>query len=114
MINFICIIKFTKKWSKEGRTISKKNDTNYNKNLTRKSSDYIFVVTICYGVMVCLIYLLSHFVKFIDFGDGMYYMTLVAVMYNYFILVAVERTANEVKLLEVSRNGGRKHDNRKN
>ena len=36
-------LKFITKWSKEGKTGNRKADKNYNKNSTRKASEFIFL-----------------------------------------------------------------------
>lgn len=58
-INGLGFTKLTIKWSKEGKTGFKKMDKNYNKNLTRKSSDTLLIINIVYYLVLCFDILLD-------------------------------------------------------
>lgn len=112
--NFYEFIMFMMKWSKEGRTISKKCDSNYNKNLTRKSSDYIFFMVIAYGIMVCLPFFTNIFIKDYAYDVSTIFAQCMAfVVCNVALFYVVDRTSNEVIRLEKDRKDGRRYGNKK-
>ena len=99
-INMLGFLLFTNKWCREGKTGIKKADKSYSKNLTRKPSDFIFIILVAYYLVVCLINIIDIFYKgyMYDFGIILG-LLIIAFGCNIVSAYIVERTANEVSIL---------------
>lgn len=99
-ITMLGYLLFVAKWSKEGRTNFRKLDKDYNKNFTRKSSEYIFMMVVAYFIVICGSVIVSIFIKdfMYDFGTtlGLYSISIIC---NIVSLMIVDRTSKEVDLL---------------
>ena len=99
-INMVGFLIFVIKWSREGKTGIKKADKNYNKNLTRKASDYIFLLLVAYYLIVCGVIIIGFFYDNYMYDSGtLLSMLSVAFVCNFTALLVVERTSQEIKVL---------------
>ena len=71
--------KFTKKWSIEGRTWSRKNDNDPKKRLTKNYSDTIFVIVGFLGIILCVV----------SFFENIFSQNYIAFLIAYIISVVV-------------------------
>lgn len=71
--------KFTKKWSIEGRTWSRKNDNDPKKRLTKNYSDTIFVIVGFLGIILCIV----------SFFESIFAKNYIALLIAYIISVVV-------------------------
>lgn len=97
-------VMFTDKWSKEGLTTYRKLDKNWNKNLTRKTSETIFFSLIVYTLIVCAIILITTITPQVA-ENNVWYITLVilTIILDVILLYSVDKTAREVKELEIKK-----------
>lgn len=99
-INMLGYLLFMMKWSKEGKTGIKKADKNYNKNLTRKPSEFIFTMVVAYYLLICVVVIAGIFIKDFMYEFGVVLgVLLVAFIWNFISLYIVNRTAKEVSML---------------
>lgn len=54
---------FIMKWSKEGKTGNRKIDKSYDKNLTRKSSKFIFFMVVAYYLVIYICVIADIWIK---------------------------------------------------
>ena len=101
---------FITKWSKEGKTGNRKIDKSYDKNLTRKSSEFIFFMVVAYYLVICIWVIANIWIKdfMYQFGTilGLFGM---AFIWNFLSLAIVDRTSKEVELIL---KGGKKNGNK--
>ena len=103
-------VKFIDKWSKEGKTGNRRMDMNYDKNLTRKTSEYIFIVVVAYVLVMCLTVVASIWIKgFMYESSTLFAMLASTIVWTFALLLAVERTSNEVEQIL---KGGKKNGNK--
>lgn len=109
-LNMLGYLMFITKWSREGKTGNRKIDKNYDKNLTRKSSEFIFFMVVAYYLIICLCVIAGIWIKdfMYQFGSilGMF---IVALICNFLSLEIVDRTSKEVEILL---KGGKKNGNK--
>lgn len=109
-LNMLEYLMFITKWSREGKNGNSKIDKNYNKNLTRKSSEFIFFMVVAYYLIICLRVITGIWIK-----DFMYQfcsilgMFSVAIICNFLSLGIINRTSKEVEILL---KGGMKNGNK--
>lgn len=87
-LNMLGYLMFITKWSKEGKTGNRKIDKSYDKNLTRKSSEFIFFMVVAYYLVICICVIADIWIK-----DFMYQFG------NLLSLAIVDRTSKEVELI---------------
>lgn len=99
-LNMLGYLMFITKWSKEGKTGNRKIDKSYDKNLTRKSSEFIFFMVVAYYLVICICVIADIWIKdFIyQFGTilGLFGMSFI---WNFLSLAIVDRTSKEVELI---------------
>ena len=99
-LNMFGYLKFITKWSKEGKTGNRKADKNYNKNLTRKSSEFIFFMVVAYYLVICICVIADIWIKdfMYEFGTilGLFSIAFIC---NFLSLAIVDRTMKEVELI---------------
>ena len=99
-LNMIGTTYFIDFWSKEGKTRFRKLDKKRDKNLTRKSSEFIFLLTIAQAMVISLVFIAEFVIK--EFSKqfptimGIFIMTMVFLV---IILMIVERTFKEVDII---------------
>ena len=80
------------------------------KNLTRKSSEFIFFMVVAYYIVICICVIADMWIKDFmhEFGTilGLFSM---AFIWNFFSLAVVDRTMKEVELIL---KGGKKNGNK--
>ena len=107
MLGYLMIIS---KWSREGKTGNRKIDRSYEKNLTRKSSEFIFFMVVAYYIVICICVIADMWIKDFmnEFGTilGLFSM---AFIWNFLSLAVVDRTMKEV---EIILKGGNKNGNK--
>ena len=111
-INMLGFLLFTNKWCREGKTGIKKADKSYSKNLTRKPSDFIFIILVAYYLVVCLINIIDIFYRGYKYDFGIILaLFIIAFGCNIVSAYTVERTANEINLLLKGdrKNGSKRH-----
>lgn len=91
---------FIMKWSKEGKTGNRKIDKSYDKNLTRKSSEFIFFMVVAYYLVIYICVIADIWIKdfMYQFGTilGLFGMSFI---WNFLSLAIVDRTMKEVELI---------------
>lgn len=98
----ICgIVMFVHKWSKEGITPYRRLDRNNEKNITRKTSDSLFLLLVSYIFVVCFIFILKMFSS-LDYGDYLAIVNLTIVC-DLTMLYWVDKTINQVAIIEKSK-----------
>lgn len=109
-LNMLGYLMFITKWSKEGKTGNRKIDKSYDKNLTRKSSEFIFFMVVAYYLDICICVIADIWIKdfMYQFGTilGLFGM---AFIWNFLSLAIVDRTSKEVELIL---KGGKKNGNK--
>ena len=109
-LNMLGYLMFITKWSKEGKTGNRKIDKSYDKNLTRKSSEFIFFMVVAYYLVICICVIADIWIKdfMYQFGTilGLFSM---AFIWNFLSLAIVDRTMKEVELIL---KGGKKNGNK--
>ena len=99
-LNMLGYLMFITKWSKEGKTGNRKIDKSYDKNLTRKSSEFIFFMVVAYYLVICICVIADIWIKdfMYQFGTilGLFSM---AFIWNFLSLAIVDRTSKEVELI---------------
>lgn len=109
-LNMLGYLMFITKWSKEGKTGNRKIDKSYDKNLTRKSSEFIFFMVVAYYLVICICVIADIWIKdfMYQFGTilGLFSM---AFIWNFLSLAIVDRTSKEVELIL---KGGKKNGNK--
>ncbi len=109
-LNMLGYLMFITKWSKEGKTGNRKIDKSYDKNLTRKSSEFIFFMVVAYYLVICICVIADIWIKdfMYQFGTilGLFSM---AFIWNFLSLAIVYRTSKEVELIL---KGGKKNGNK--
>lgn len=109
-LNMLGYLMFITKWSREGKTGNRKIDKSYDKNLTRKSSEFIFFMVVAYYLIICLCVIAGIWIKdfMYQFGSilGMFSVALIC---NFLSLGIVDRTSKEVEILL---KGGKKNGNK--
>lgn len=99
-LNMLGYLMFITKWSKEGKTGNRKIDKSYDKNLTRKSSEFIFFMVVAYYLVICICVIADIWIKdfMYQFGTilGLFGM---AFIWNFLSLAIVDRTSKEVELI---------------
>ena len=107
-LNMLGYLMFISKWSREGKTGNRKIDRSYEKNLTRKSSEFIFFMVVAYYIVICICVIADMWIKDFmhEFGTilGLFSM---AFIWNFLSLAVVDRTMKEVELIL---KGGKKND----
>lgn len=99
-IKMIGTIFFIDLYGREGKTWFKNLDKKRDKNLTRKSSELIFLLEIAETLIVCLIFIAEFFIK--DFSQefstimGVFIYSIVSLLV---VLIVVEKTYKHVDLL---------------
>ena len=107
--NMLGFLLFTTKWSKEGKTLYRRMDKNYNKNLTRKPSDIIFLTCVAFYILICFTIVSGAFIKGYEKDISTIFALLgSAWVFNLFTAYIVERTSKEVKSILKSNNHIRK------
>lgn len=109
-LNMLGYLMFISKWSREGKTGKRKIDRSYEKNLTRKSSEFIFFMVVAYYIVICICVIADMWIKDFmhEFGTilGLFSM---AFIWNFLSLAIVDRTMKEVELIL---KGGKKNENK--
>lgn len=109
-LNMLGYLMFITKWSREGKTGNRKIDRSYEKNLTRKSSEFIFFMVVAYYLVICICVIADIWIKdfMYQFGTilGLFSM---AFTWNFLSLATVDRTSKEVELIL---KGGKKNGNK--
>ncbi len=99
-LNMLGYLMFISKWSREGKTGNRKIDKSYDKNLTRKSSEFIFFMVVAYYLVICICIIADIWIKdfMYQFGTilGLFSM---AFIWNFLSLAIVDRTMKEVELI---------------
>lgn len=99
-LNMLGYLMFITKWSKEGKTGNRKIDKSYDKNLTRKSSEFIFFMVVAYYLVICICVIADIWIKdfMYQFGTilGLFSMSFI---WNLLSLAIVDRTSKEVELI---------------
>lgn len=99
-LNMLGYLMFITKWSKEGKTGNRKIDKSYDKNLTRKSSEFIFFMVVAYYLVICICVIADIWIKdfMYQFGTilGLFSMIFI---WNFLSLEIVDRTMKEVELI---------------
>ena len=99
-LNMLGYLMFISKWSREGKTGNRKIDRSYEKNLTRKSSEFIFFMVVAYYIVICICVIADMWIKDFmnEFGTilGLFSM---AFIWNFLSLAVVDRTMKEVELI---------------
>lgn len=99
-LNMLGYLMFITKWSREGKTGNRKIDKSYDKNLTRKSSEFIFFMVVAYYLVICICIIADIWIKdfMYQFGTilGLFSM---AFIWNFLSLTIVDRTMKEVELI---------------
>ncbi len=93
-------IHFIDVWGKEGKTRYRKLDKKRDKNLTRKTSEFIFFLAIAEAMIVSLVFIAEFWSK--DFYKRFYTITGIFIMTTICLiitLVAVEKTFRQVDLI---------------
>lgn len=87
----------TVKWSKEGITGFKNIAKNYNKNLTRRSSDTMLFMNISYYFILCIC-ILTETIEKTNFNSNFSLMPIlgISIVINYALLFIIDKTYNEV------------------
>ena len=99
-LNMFGYLTFITKWSKEGKTGNRKIDKSYDKNLTRKSSEFIFFMVVAYYLVICICIIADISIK-----DFMYQLGTIlglfgmSFIWNFLSLAIVDRTSKEVELI---------------
>lgn len=96
-VNGLGFTLLTIKWSKEGKTGFKKMDKNYDKNLTRKSSDTMLFMNLSYYFVLWL----SIIVDLIEdnYSKGIFSvipLLALSLVVNYALLYLIDNTYNQV------------------
>ena len=109
-LNMLGYLIYITKWSKEGKTGNRKIDKSYDKNLTRKSSEFIFFMVVAYYLVICICVIADVWIKdfMYQFGTilGLFSMSFI---WNFLSLAIVDRTSREVELIL---KGGKKNGNK--
>lgn len=109
-LNMLGYLMFISKWSREGKTGNRKIDKSYDKNLTRKLSEFIFFMVVAYYIVICVCVIADMWIKDFmhEFGTilGLFSM---AFIWNFLSLAVVDRTMKEVELIL---KGGKKNGNK--
>lgn len=109
-LNMLGYLMFISKWSREGKTGNRKIDRSYEKNLTRKSSEFIFFMVVAYYIVIYICVIADMWIKDFmhEFGTilGLFCM---AFIWNFLSLAVVDRTMKEVELIL---KGGKKNGNK--
>ena len=109
-LNMLGYLMFISKWSREGKTGNRKIDKSYDKNLTRKPSEFIFFMVVAYYIVICVCVIADMCIKDFmhEFGTilGLFSM---AFIWNFLSLAVVDRTMKEVELIL---KGGKKNGNK--
>ena len=109
-LNMLGYLMFITKWSKEGKTGNRKIDKTYDKNLTRKSSEFIFFMVVAYYLVICICVIADIWIKdfMYQFGTilGLFGMSFI---WSFLSLAIVDRTSKEVELIL---KGGKKNGNK--
>ena len=103
---------FEGKWGKEGITWFKKLDKNYNKNLTRKTSNLLDICFMIYVTLFLIFYIIIEYINksyFFLFSITFYIITLV---YEFIAFNVVVRTAKEVDNIIKTKNDRMTRKNR--
>ena len=99
-LNMLGYLIYITKWSKEGKTGNRKVDKSYDKNLTRKSSEFIFFMVVAYYLVICFCVIADIWIKdfMYQFGTilGLFSMVFI---WNFLSLEIVDRTMKEVELI---------------
>ena len=107
----LCIggnLMFIDKWAKEGLTRFKKMDSNYNKNYTRKTSEFIFFLLIAYTLVICILFVAEFWIPTLTEDLSVIIdITIFSIVVNLIDLYLVDRTSKEVK--ETIKKGGMKN-----
>lgn len=99
-LNMLGYAKFVIKWSREGRTRNRRLDKNYNKNLTRKSSEFIFILLVAYYLLICLCIISDIWIKnFTNEFGTILGLLIISFICNFLSLEIVDRTSKEVNML---------------
>lgn len=99
-LNLMGTIYFIDIWSKEGKTRFRKLDNKRDKNLTRKSSELIFFLTIVESMFISIVFIAEFWIK--DFSKqfstilSVFIMSLVVLIV---ILIVVEKTFKQVDMI---------------
>lgn len=99
-INILGLVFFIDQWGKEGKTWYKDLDKKRDKNLTRKSSELIFFISIAQVMIFSLVFIAEFWIR--DFSMqfetimGLFIMSMVCLI---IVLIIVERTHREVEML---------------
>lgn len=99
-LNMFGYLMFITKWSREGKTGNRKIDKSYDKNLTRKSSEFIFFMVVAYYLIICICVVAGIWIKdfMYQFGTilGLFILSFIS---NFLSLAIVDRTSKEVELI---------------
>ena len=99
-LNMFGYLMFISKWSKEGKTGNRKIDKSYDKNLTRKSSEFIFFMVVAYYLVICICVVADIWIKDFMYQFGTILgLFSVAFIWNFLSLAIVDRTMKEVELI---------------
>ena len=99
-LNMLGYLMFITKWSREGKTGNRKIDKSYDKNLTRKSSEFIFFMVVAYYLVICICVVADIWIKDFMYQFGTILgLFSVAFIWNFLSLAIVDRTMKEVELI---------------
>ena len=99
-LNMLGYLMFITKWSREGKTGNRKIDKSYDKNLTRKSSEFIFFMVVAYYLVICICVVADILIKDFMYQFGTILgLFSVAFIWNFLSLAIVDRTMKEVELI---------------
>jgi hypothetical protein len=99
-LNMYGYLIFIVKWSKEGKTGNRRIDKNYDKNLTRKSSEFIFFMVIAYYLIICICVIADFWIQDFMYQFGTILgLFSIAIIWNFLSLAIVDRTSKEVELI---------------
>ena len=99
-LNMLGYLMFITKWPKEGKTGNRKIDKSYDKNLTRKSSEFIFFMVVAYYLVICICVVADILIKDFMYQFGTILgLFSVAFIWNFLSLAIVDRTMKEVELI---------------
>lgn len=95
-LNMLGYLIFITKWSKEEKTGNRKVDKSYDKNLTRKSSEFTFFMVVAYYLVICICVIADIWIK-----DFMYQFGTILGLFSmvFLSLAIVDRTMKEVELI---------------
>ena len=99
-LNMLGYLMFITKWSREGKTGNRKLGKSYDKNLTRKSSEFIFFMVVAYYLVICICVVADIWIKDFMYQFGTILgLFSVAFIWNFLSLAIVDRTMKEVELI---------------